>query len=359
MATATLKVFDFDVARILPKDSVCSPSTLYHLTRNVGSPRYMSPECARGDDYNYKADVYTMGLLCFEFLTLQKPYHDVTGYDHAECVFYNGLRPQLPEVILSPTTIIAAASAATTTSSSLSKSKKVPFIPSPAAKQQLQQQQPLAQFWTSSLQRLVQRMWNEDIAQRPTMKEARIELESHAADIQCQLNDIQSRLEQYQQQQLVNYNNPTTTTMMQSLHQQHSSSLQDVDCSCNLKEVDGLLSKSTLTTPTTSTTTSLPSFHRNNNSRSSSKRPFSLRLWKPIAKNESNNVLNGSQRQNQYNIGNRGRCNSSSSSLLGTTRHTTWTTTATTTTTGLSCNFASFHNLAVLNQQEQQEPVEQ
>jgi serine/threonine protein kinase len=57
----TLKVFDFDVARILPNDEQSSSTStslpLYQMTKRVGSPRYMSPECARGDLYNEKADV--------------------------------------------------------------------------------------------------------------------------------------------------------------------------------------------------------------------------------------------------------------------------------------------------------------
>ena len=66
-STGVLKVFDFDVARILPEEDV-SKSTLplFQLTKRVGSPRYMSPECARGDAYNEKADVYSFGIVLWE-----------------------------------------------------------------------------------------------------------------------------------------------------------------------------------------------------------------------------------------------------------------------------------------------------
>ena len=94
-----LKVFDFDVARIIPSISTSTPTTTHHthnpknnhppnqqqqqqvkmktmatssnssriplfrFTRKVGSPRYMSPEVALGEYYNELTDVYALGLL--------------------------------------------------------------------------------------------------------------------------------------------------------------------------------------------------------------------------------------------------------------------------------------------------------
>merc|ERR1712177_188313 len=61
----TSKVFDFDVARYLPKLEQKQEET-FKMTKRVGSPRYMSPECALGFSYNAKVDVYAFGLLCHE-----------------------------------------------------------------------------------------------------------------------------------------------------------------------------------------------------------------------------------------------------------------------------------------------------
>jgi serine/threonine protein kinase len=92
-----LKVFDFDVARILPESSLSDDSNAtFKLTRRVGSPRYMSPECARGDQYNAKADVYTFGVLCYELMSLVKPYSDMSSEQHDALVFWEGVRPQCP-----------------------------------------------------------------------------------------------------------------------------------------------------------------------------------------------------------------------------------------------------------------------
>lgn len=308
MTRASLKVFDFDVARVLPDDSLPSTSALYKLTRRVGSPRYMSPECARGDLYNCKADVYTMGLLCFELLSLQKPYHDISAEDHDEQIFLRGVRPKLPIIVSSNKAIHAAASA----SRKLSKMNNSTSTPS--SKKSLPAKQPHVQFWNHSMQSLVRRMWNEDIAQRPTMKEARMALETESFQLQQQLDDLRRQLEQ------VEYNEAVKQSLQQ--HQQHSS-LQGLD-NCN--------SIQHMQQPSKSTTANA----------SLSKRPFSLRLWK-----SSNNHSSSSNQMNgcRHN-GIRVRANSSGGgSLLGTTRHTS------TSTTGLSCNFASFGNLAALNEQ--------
>jgi serine/threonine protein kinase len=96
-ANDTLKIFDFDVARVMPQQAILAENETFHLTRRVGSPRYMSPECARGEAYNMKADVYAFGLLCHELITLEKPYDDISNEDHDQLVFLNHVRPVIPE----------------------------------------------------------------------------------------------------------------------------------------------------------------------------------------------------------------------------------------------------------------------
>ena len=89
-----LKVFDFDVSRIMPNDA--DPESTFLFTKKVGSPRYMSPECARGEAYNLKSDVYTFALLLYEVLLLEKPYDGIAASDQLHEVFMNGARPFVP-----------------------------------------------------------------------------------------------------------------------------------------------------------------------------------------------------------------------------------------------------------------------
>jgi len=105
-----LKVFDFDIARVCPTSEDVSgmgvstrrPSKdskedeTFLMTQKVGSPRYMSPECARREPYNLKADVYSFAVLAHQIVTLQKPYDDITDEDHDDLVFVKGVRPFIP-----------------------------------------------------------------------------------------------------------------------------------------------------------------------------------------------------------------------------------------------------------------------
>lgn len=97
-----LKVFDFDIARVCPTSQETGSSKRFAedetflMTQKVGSPRYMSPECARREPYNLKADVYSYAVLAHQILTLQKPYDDITDDDHDELVFCKGVRPFIP-----------------------------------------------------------------------------------------------------------------------------------------------------------------------------------------------------------------------------------------------------------------------
>jgi serine/threonine protein kinase len=122
-----LKVFDFDVARILPESSSNVPDdqTFLLTKRNMGSLRYMSPECARGEAYNLKADVYAFGLLCHQLISLETPYDELpSGFHHEQLVFQQGLRPRVPT------------------------------------------------SWPKEIQRLLQRSWSDTVAVRPSMEEA-------------------------------------------------------------------------------------------------------------------------------------------------------------------------------------------
>jgi serine/threonine protein kinase len=104
-----LKVFDFDIARVAPPPTTTQhtaaydPDETFRMTGRVGSPRYMSPECAKKEDYNLTTDVYSYGLLCHQILTLEKPYDDIHDDDHDEYVFHRHVRPHIPQALPVPT----------------------------------------------------------------------------------------------------------------------------------------------------------------------------------------------------------------------------------------------------------------
>lgn len=67
------KVVDFGIAKIMP---VFDRST-QQLTQTgdiFGSPLYMSPEQCRGDNVDYRCDVYSLGCVMFETLTGKPPF---------------------------------------------------------------------------------------------------------------------------------------------------------------------------------------------------------------------------------------------------------------------------------------------
>jgi len=47
-------------------------------TTMIGSPVYMAPEALKGDNYNIKADMWSIGILFFEMIFGYCPYEDKT-----------------------------------------------------------------------------------------------------------------------------------------------------------------------------------------------------------------------------------------------------------------------------------------
>jgi serine/threonine protein kinase len=62
------KLLDFGMAKLLGESPVHTVSGT-----PLGTPHYMSPEQARGDQVDGRSDVYALGVLCYELLTGQLP----------------------------------------------------------------------------------------------------------------------------------------------------------------------------------------------------------------------------------------------------------------------------------------------
>ena len=66
-------------------------------TERMGSPMWTSPEVLKGDARNEKADTYSYGMLLFELMTRQLPFHNVSPAQVVMGVITNLLpRPTLP-----------------------------------------------------------------------------------------------------------------------------------------------------------------------------------------------------------------------------------------------------------------------
>lgn len=80
-----LKVLDFGFARVLPDAPAGAPEPLNAPTRtgtSVGTPRYMSPEQARGERVDHRTDVYAAGLVLYDLLVGHGPF-DFPGSSEA------------------------------------------------------------------------------------------------------------------------------------------------------------------------------------------------------------------------------------------------------------------------------------
>jgi len=74
----SLKVLDFGLAKPTLITNLHFEKFPGLMKRSVGSPEYMSPEQARGEETDRRSDIYSLGVILFELLTGQRPFPGVT-----------------------------------------------------------------------------------------------------------------------------------------------------------------------------------------------------------------------------------------------------------------------------------------
>ena len=71
-----VKILDFGIAKILAPDEL-GVDTLQGAV--FGTPEYMSPEAARGDDVDLRTDIYAVGVMLFDMLCGRPPFEADAG----------------------------------------------------------------------------------------------------------------------------------------------------------------------------------------------------------------------------------------------------------------------------------------
>ena len=73
-----VKVLDFGIAKLV-REGKDSLKTLTQAGHVLGTPHYMSPEQISGDEVSAAADLYSIGIMLYEMLVGQHPFHGSTS----------------------------------------------------------------------------------------------------------------------------------------------------------------------------------------------------------------------------------------------------------------------------------------
>jgi eukaryotic-like serine/threonine-protein kinase len=73
-----VKLLDFGLAKLVETDASAAQT---NLGMTFGDPRYMSPEAARGDRIDRRADIYQLGCVAYEMLTGAPPFSGSRVFD--------------------------------------------------------------------------------------------------------------------------------------------------------------------------------------------------------------------------------------------------------------------------------------
>lgn len=71
--TGVLKIADFGIVKVIGEEAMTMAGTA------LGTPSYMSPEQGRGDSVDARADIYSLGVVLYELLTLKQPFEESTA----------------------------------------------------------------------------------------------------------------------------------------------------------------------------------------------------------------------------------------------------------------------------------------
>jgi serine/threonine protein kinase len=74
-----VKVLDFGIAKLAEESGRAELSRLTGTGQMLGTPTYMSPERLRGEAYDGRADVYSLGVMMHELLGGCPPFASATG----------------------------------------------------------------------------------------------------------------------------------------------------------------------------------------------------------------------------------------------------------------------------------------